>query len=107
MKKDSRVRLINHNTPQGIGASFWDGVDNASGDMVTMLPGDNENDPWEILRYIKLLEQVDMIIPFVFNKRCVPYSEMRFHLFTGLLLIQLLWSILIIQTVQSFTASQF
>ena len=69
MKKDSRVRLIDHDTPQGIGASFWDGVDNASGDMVTMLPGDNENDPWEILRYSKLLEQVDMIIPFVFNKR--------------------------------------
>ncbi|MDO9289062.1 MAG: hypothetical protein Q7T83_09745, partial [Thermodesulfovibrionales bacterium] len=43
--------------------------DIASGHMVTMLPGDNENDPWEILRYIKLLEQVDMIIPFVFNKR--------------------------------------
>ncbi len=69
MKKDNRVRVINHNAPQGIGASFWDGVDNARGDMVTMLPGDNENDPWEILRYIKLLEQVDMIIPFVFNKR--------------------------------------
>ena len=50
MKKDSRVRLINHDTPRGIGASFWDGVDNANGDMVTMLPGDNENDPWEILR---------------------------------------------------------
>jgi glycosyltransferase involved in cell wall biosynthesis len=45
LKKDSRVRLIKHNTPQGIGASFWDGVDNAHGDMITMLQGDNENDP--------------------------------------------------------------
>ncbi len=69
MKKDSRVRLITHDTPQGIGASFWDGVDNAGSEMVTMLPGDNENDPWEILRYIKLLEHVDIVIPFVFNKR--------------------------------------
>src|SRR3989338_8871333 len=56
IKKDSRIRLINHNKTQGIGASFWDGVDNAKGQIVTMLPGDNENDPWEILRYIKLLE---------------------------------------------------
>ena len=36
--------------------------------MVTMLPGDNENDPWEILRYRRLLEHVDIVIPFVFNK---------------------------------------
>ena len=36
--------------------------------MVTMLPGDNENDPWETLRYLKLLEHVDIVIPFVFNK---------------------------------------
>ena len=31
IKKDSRIRLINHDRPQGIGASFWDGVDNARG----------------------------------------------------------------------------
>lgn len=68
IKKDSRIRLINHDRPQGIGASFWDGVDNSNRDMVTMLPGDNENDPWEILRYRRLLEHVDIVIPFVFNK---------------------------------------
>ncbi len=62
------IRLINHETPQGIGASFWDGVKNAKGDIVTMMPGDNENDPWETLRYYKLLEHVDIVIPFVYNK---------------------------------------
>jgi dolichol-phosphate mannosyltransferase len=65
---DPRVKLLNHPKPQGIGASFWDGVDHASGDIVIMLPGDNENDPWEIFRYAKLIDQVDMVIPFVFNK---------------------------------------
>jgi len=67
-QKDSRVRLISHNTPEGIGASFWDGVRNATGDIVTMMPGDNENDPWETLQYYRLLEHVDMVIPFVFNR---------------------------------------
>ena len=43
---DDRVRIIKHETPQGIGASFWDGVDNAMGEYVCMMPGDNENDPW-------------------------------------------------------------
>lgn len=65
---DNRVRLLNHGKPLGIGASFWDGVDNAYGSAIVLLPGDNENDPWEIFRYFRLLEHVDIIIPFVFNK---------------------------------------
>ena len=68
IKKNKQVRLIEHETPQGIGASFWDGVDNAHGDIVVLLPGDNENDSVEIFRYCKLLEHVDIVIPFVFNK---------------------------------------
>lgn len=67
--KDKRIRLIAHDKPQGIGASFWSGVDNAQGGVVVLLPGDNEVDPWEILRYFKLLEHVDIVIPFVFNKQ--------------------------------------
>jgi len=33
-----------------------------------MMPGDNENDPEEILRYLGLLDEVDLVVPFVFNK---------------------------------------
>lgn len=67
-QSDKRVRILNHNKPEGIGASFWDGVDNASGASIVLLPGDNENNPWEIFRYFRLLEHVDIIIPFVFNR---------------------------------------
>jgi len=66
--KESCIKMIRHNAPQGIGASFWDGVDQARGDIILTLPGDNENNPWEILRYYKLLEHVDFVVPFVFNK---------------------------------------
>lgn len=69
IQKEKRVRLLKHEAPKGIGASFWEGVDNARGDIIVMLPGDNENDPWEILRYYKMLEHVDIVIPFVYNKR--------------------------------------
>lgn len=69
---DGRVRLLNHKTPLGIGASFWDGVDNASGGAVVMLPGDNENDPAEIFRYRGLLEHVDAVIPFLYNPEVRP-----------------------------------
>jgi glycosyltransferase involved in cell wall biosynthesis len=67
-KTHQNVKMITHDKPKGIGASFWDGVDNATGGIVVMLPGDNENDPWEIFRYYKLLEHVDMVIPFLYNK---------------------------------------
>ena len=51
-----------------MGASFWDGIDAARGKVAVWFPADNENDPWEIFRYHKLLEHVDIVIPFVFNK---------------------------------------
>ena len=72
MRNDNRVSLINHDRPQGIGASFWEGVDRASGEAVCLLPGDNENDPWEIFQYHRLLEHVDIVIPFVFNREVRP-----------------------------------
>lgn len=73
MELDPRVRLINHERPKGVGASFWDGVDNARGNFVVMLPGDNENDPMEIFRYYSLLNSVDIVIPFVFNTEVRPF----------------------------------
>lgn len=69
MARDPRVRLISHDRPKGVGASFWSGVDLARGNFVVMLPGDNENDPMEILRYYSLLNSVDIVIPFVFNQQ--------------------------------------
>lgn len=65
--KDS-ISFIDHKIPQGIGACFWEGVDAARGELIVMLPGDNENDPREILRYLKVLDDVDIVAPFVYNK---------------------------------------
>ena len=65
---NDKIRVIAHDKPRGIGRSFWEGVRKAKGETVVMLPGDNENDPWEIFRYVGLLDHVDMVIPFVFNK---------------------------------------
>ena len=68
MGKDARIKLISHPKPKGVGASFWEGVDKAEGMAAMWMPGDNENNPWEIFRYYKLLDHVDMVIPFIFNK---------------------------------------
>ncbi len=71
-KKDPRVRVISHDIPKGIGASFWDGVNNSNKDSICMLPGDGENEPSEIVRYLGLLSHVDIVVPFVFNPQVRP-----------------------------------
>lgn len=65
--KYSFLNVIHHRIPHGIGGSFWEGAHAVQGDVVTMLPGDGENDPIEILRYLPLMKQVDIVVPFVYN----------------------------------------
>ena len=65
--KYKNLHMIRHRVPHGIGGSFWEGAHASSGDVVTMLPGDGENDPLEILRYLKLMKEVDIVVPFVYN----------------------------------------
>jgi len=81
-----KVRVIEHELPKGIGASFWDGVDAAAADAVVMLPGDNENDPLEILRYFRLLEHVDLVIPFIYNRQARPGFRNILSLFYRLII---------------------
>lgn len=62
------IKVLHHDTPQGIGASFWDGVWRAEGETVTMIPGDGENHAHETIRYLPLMDHVDILVPFVYNK---------------------------------------
>jgi dolichol-phosphate mannosyltransferase len=67
-KHERLIKVVTHETPEGIGASFWDGVRHASKEAVVMLPGDGENIASEILKYLPLMEYVDIIVPYVANK---------------------------------------
>ncbi len=64
---DLKIQIITHPTACGIGASFRDGLKIATGESIVMLPGDGENDGYEIFKYFSLLEHVDLIIPYVAN----------------------------------------
>ncbi|HNQ35365.1 MAG TPA: glycosyltransferase family 2 protein [bacterium] len=66
---DPRVNLMRHPEPLGIGASFWDGVSVARGELVVMMPGDGENEPAEMLRYLALGREVDLVVPFIYNRQ--------------------------------------
>jgi glycosyltransferase involved in cell wall biosynthesis len=65
---NTNIRVLHHTAPQGIGRAFWAGVSAASGEIVTMIPGDGENDAAEILRYLPVMNEVDIVVPFVFNR---------------------------------------
>lgn len=74
-RRHSNVRVIHHEKPHGIGASFWEGCHAAENDAVTMLPGDGENESYEILRYLPLMEHVDLIVPYVYNREIRSFSR--------------------------------
>ena len=69
------IRTVRHERPHGVGASFWEGIDHAQGDVVVWVPGDNEVDLWELLRYFSLLSHVDLVIPFIFNTRARSFAR--------------------------------
>ncbi|MBU1913327.1 MAG: glycosyltransferase family 2 protein [Candidatus Omnitrophica bacterium] len=82
MEKDKRVRMFVHDTPKGIGASFWDGVDIAEGNIVVFFPADNKDDSCDIFRYHKLLENVDIVISFIANKEMrLPFRNALSYLY--------------------------
>jgi dolichol-phosphate mannosyltransferase len=66
-KHNSRVSVIHHNYPKGIGYSFWEGVKHSTNDVVVMFPGDNENDSDNALEFFYLMQDVDIIVPFIHN----------------------------------------
>lgn len=72
-KEFNNLKVIKNEKNMGVGFSFWKGVENAEGEAVVMIPGDNENDAYEILRYHQLLDSVDIVINFIFNKEIRPF----------------------------------
>jgi len=74
-KNEPRMKIIHHQRSQGIGYCFREGVHESSKDVITWLPADGENDPRELLKYLPLIEHVDIVIPFVVNKRIRPLGR--------------------------------
>jgi len=64
---EARIKVIHHLRPMGIGCCFRDGLRISNKSAITWLPAEGENDPNELIKYFNLLEQVDIIVPFVLN----------------------------------------
>ena len=66
--KHPNIRLVRHDTPCGIGGCFWEGVHLADSEIIVWIPGDGENDCYDIFRYLPLMEHVDIVVPFIYNR---------------------------------------
>ncbi|MBF0171555.1 MAG: glycosyltransferase family 2 protein [Nitrospinae bacterium] len=75
MQQHRFIKMIKHENPIGVGTSFWEGVQNASGEIVVFIPGDGENNAYETLQYIDILEHTDLVIPYVYNTNVRPLSR--------------------------------
>lgn len=69
------VRVLHHATPLGIGAAFRNGLSLATGEMVVYIPGDGEIDASEMFRYIPLMTDVDLVVPYVKNPEIRSWSR--------------------------------
>ena len=65
--RQPNIKLIHHKQNMGIGSCFRHGIENASKEIITWIPADGENDINELIKYLPLLEHVDIVIPFVLN----------------------------------------
>jgi len=61
------IRILNHKKTMGIGYSFFEGVSAANGEVVVLFPSDGENDPDATMKFLDLINDVDIIVPFTHN----------------------------------------
>jgi len=86
MDKYTNIRLINHKEPKGIGKAYWIGAKASRSKALTWVPGDGENDAYEILRYLPLLDHVDIVVPYAYNKEIRgPFRNYLSKLYKGII----------------------
>ncbi|MBP7653080.1 D-glycero-beta-D-manno-heptose 1-phosphate adenylyltransferase [Candidatus Dependentiae bacterium] len=62
-----KIKLIRHKKNKGLGYSVREGIQLSKFEAFTWFPADGENDPEELIKYIFMLNYVDIIIPFAVN----------------------------------------
>ncbi len=72
-RDEPRIKVMHHQYQRGLGSCWKDGVNAATKNAVAWFPGDGENDPYELVKYLFLLEHVDLVIPYITNRDVRPW----------------------------------
>lgn len=68
-KDYKNIKLVSHTKNRGVGASYWTGLKAAEGEIITWIPADGEASCYESLRYLPLMDHVDLVVPYIFNRQ--------------------------------------
>ncbi|MBI3026878.1 glycosyltransferase family 2 protein [Candidatus Woesearchaeota archaeon] len=83
-KDDNRIKVFHSKTNKGMGFSYKKGLELATKDYVTRVPGDNEIKEESIRALIKHAGEADLIITYIENKKVRPlYRRVISGAFTG------------------------
>ena len=75
IKKNSRIKLINHSVNLGLGYNFRDGIRMSTKSFISGFPGDNDMF-WKSLRQlIRERNKADIIISYMANPQARPISR--------------------------------
>lgn len=83
--RENPIILLRNKKNIGFGGSYWEGVKKSTNDMIFILPGDNENNLNEILKYHKLLKKFEIIVPYPINRKSTFFRKKLSYLFTKII----------------------
>jgi len=82
-KKDRGIKLVNRTPPGGFGRAVRSGLENFSGDIVTIVMADLSDDPQDIIRYYRLIadEGYDAVYGsrFIKGAEVVEYPKVKLY----------------------------
>ena len=64
-----KLRVIHHETNQGLGQVYRTGFDNAEGDWVTFFPADGQFPATILHRFAAAMQQADMVVGYLSDRR--------------------------------------
>ena len=67
-KRDSKVQVIHHHTPQGIGFGYKEGIRNSTKEYFMYLPGDDNFEENSIRAVLEQMGKADIVIPYHVNQ---------------------------------------
>lgn len=71
-KKDNRIRVFHNSRNMGFGYNYRKGVEEARGEYVIMIPGDNENSNDSIWNLFEAIGRADVIMSYSANPETRP-----------------------------------
>lgn len=67
-RNKKNVVIVSHKKNLGLGAAFKTALNYSTKSNIVLVPGDNENDIKEAIKFLHLMKYVDIVVPFIINK---------------------------------------